>query len=375
MAPKSNNPFALTDCEKQFTCDDWAWQFLKLSPRYKLSFLAACEETGGPRRPAPGPGLSRSIKDPASVSIAGGGYRECAKEFGLAAFLDPKHKTLPALTDQRSWFFPTTEFTHIYTLDEYESDQGWRLLDRASHPHPYRAPFGYVIPHVTDDVRLANPEPHTPSFVCVPIDCSVSPHGQLEALAMLAKSLRAPLVAVGRVTARDNSEPVGWRVSNIADNDGLSRISPSGLVGQKSVSSLPLTQWRAVSIDVLAPVKKQIEACRQTLLTVRQQLYESLDKPLWPLRFPSTIRQCPEPDHSYLKALLSLAQHPKTSTFDDDHVLANKIAQDVGIRLETNRYLPWLDHFLSVLPLHIRRARALINGEHRLLVHGRITAK
>ncbi|WP_186150769.1 hypothetical protein [Burkholderia gladioli] len=375
MKANDKSPFLLTDKEKTFLSDDWTWQFLKLSPHYQKEFSAACDKAGGPRRPAPGPGLSRSIKDPASVRLAGGGNNECAHEFGLAAFLDPAHETLPELKDGRSWFFPISEFEHAYFLDEYECNRTWKPLDSDSFPDRLRTPFGYLVPPLTDDIKLANPGPHMPWLISVPVDCSISPNGQLIALSMLAKSLRAPLVSVGRVTVRNRAKPTGWRVTDIADSEALSQIAPTTNSSSSSVAAAPLAHWKAVSIDVLAPIGRQILACQQELLSAHQRHHQSLDEPLWPLRFPGTIRQCPIDSYSYLKALLSLARHPATAAFNGDPVLADEISRDVGIRQESSKYVPWLDHFLSAMPLHVRRAQTLISGEHTLLVHGQITAE
>jgi hypothetical protein len=140
-------------------------------------------------------------------------------------------------------------------------------------------------------------------------------------------------------------------------------------------SGAPSTRWKTVSIDVLAPVERQILACRRELLAAQQRHHQSLDDPLWLLRFPSCIRQCPEPDYSYLKTLLSIARHPATRSFDGDPDLADRISRDVEIRPASRKWPLWLEYFLSAAPLHVRRAQALINGEHTLLVHGQVTAK
>jgi len=372
MSANGTNPFMLTDSEKQFISDDWAWQFLRLNAKYQEAFSAARDNPSMPRRL--GLGVRRSLSDPDNVSLARDPARECGNKFGLAAFLDPVHETLPALNDEGSWFFPAARPAHAYFWDESDRAPLWQSLDSDLFPYQFRRPFGFLVPPLTDEEKLFNPGPHAPALICVPVDCSVSPNGQLEALSMLAKSLRAPLVSIGRVTARSRAKPTGWKVTDIAGSEALSRIALPTNSAAGTGNATPLTEWKAVSIDVLAPIGRQILACKQELLSAHQLHHESLNDSLWPLRFPSAIRQCPEPNYSYLKVLLSLARHPATATFDGDHVLADKIAADVGIRQKRIKYIPWLEYFLSALPIHVRRARALINGEHRLLVHGQISA-
>jgi hypothetical protein len=377
MTTTSTNPFALTDADKEFSCDDWAWQFLRLNSRYQEAFSAACDEAGGPRGPSPGPAPSRFFVDRHSVSLADGkiSSRECANEFSLAAFLDPAHKTLPPLKEEFSWFFPLTESKHAYVRDEHDRNPTWEPLESDLYLKQFRTPFGYRIPPLTDDVKLLNPGPHAPCHICVPIDCSVSPDAQLRSLDMVAKSVRTTLRSIGRVTARDQAKLSGWRVTNIADSDALSKNALATYPDASSTSGVPSTRWKAVSIDVLAPVERQIQACKQDLLAAQQRHHQSLDDPLWLLRFPSSIRQCPEPDYNYLKTLLSIARHPATGSFDGDPSLADEIVRGVGIRPASRTCPPWLEYFLSAAPLHVRRAQALINGDHTLLVHGQVTAK
>lgn len=377
MTTISTNPFALTDADKEFTCDDWAWQFLRLNAQYLEAFSAACNEASGPLGPARGPAPSRFFMDRAGVSLADGiiSNRECANEFWLAAFLDPAHKTLPPLKDGFSWFFPLTELKHAYVRDGHDHNPTWEPLESDLYLEQFRTPFGYRIPPLTDDIKLLNPGPHAPCQICVPIDCSVSPDAQLRSLDMVAKSIRTRLRSIGRVTARDQAKLSGWRVTDIADSDALSKNALTTYPDASSTSGAPSTRWKAVSIDVLAPVERQIQACRQDLLAARQRHHQSLDDPLWLLRFPSSIRQCPEPDYNYLKTLLSIARHPATGSFDGDPFLADEIARSVGIRPASRICPPWLEHFLSAAPLHVRRAQALINGDHTLLVHGQVTAE
>lgn len=375
MTTISSNPFALTDAEKKFTCDEWAWQFLRLNTQYQTAFSIACDEASGPHRPAPGPLPSRFFIDRHSVNLADGNISsmECASRFRLAAFLDPAHETLPPLKDQFSWFFPSTELKHAYVRDEHERNHGWKSLDSDSFPERARTPFGYRIPPLTDGIKLLNPGPHTPFYIRVPIDCSVSPDGQLGSLTMAARSIRATLRSIGRITARDQAKLTGWRVTDIANNDALSNDERHSYAS--SASDDPSTRWKTVSIDVLAPIERQIQACRQELLAAQQRYHQSLDDPLWLLRFPSNIRHCQEPDYSYLKTLLSIARHPATGSFDGNPALADKIARDVEMRPATRKWPLWLEYFLSAAPLHVKRAQALINGEHTLLVHGQVTAK
>lgn len=377
MTTISTNPFALTNAEREFTCDDWAWQFLNLNSRYKEAFSAACGKAGDPRRPAPGLAPSRFFIDRTSVRLADGSIssRACANEFRLAAFLDPAHEMLPPLKDGFSWFFPLAKLKHAYVRDEHDRNPTWEPLESNLYLEQFRTPFGYRIPPLTDDMKLLNPGPHTPCYICVPIDCSVSPDAQVQSLALVAKSIRVTLRSVGRITARDRAKLTGWQVADIADSDVLSKNVLVTCADAGVASGNLSTRWKAVSIDVLAPVERQLLACRRELLAAQQRYHQSLDDPLWLLRFPCNIRQCPEPDYSYLKTLLSLARHPATSSFDGDPFLADGIARDVGMRPASRTCPPWLEYFLSAASLHVRRAQALINGEHTLLVHGQVTAK
>ena len=110
---KGNLPFALTDEEKLFTPDDWAWQFLRLNQHYVKDYAKAralgllrnkndrrlCDADGGLDSPYKGrPGVTyRNVIEH---------EKHCRTRYGLSTWLNPDNKCLPSLDRECSWFFP-----------------------------------------------------------------------------------------------------------------------------------------------------------------------------------------------------------------------------------------------------------------------------
>jgi hypothetical protein len=369
--------FAPTRTEEEFSADDWAWQFLRLSSKYKEAYRRACKQ-----------GLEdeafESIKscmiDPSGVSIARDSSTVCAQEFGLSAWLAPEHEELPRLKNDGSWFFPLRRIiqedprlVEVGAIWPYETSRG--LNAKQIHPRLIadETPFGYR------SIKLAHrvDTPHRERMVWAAIDCSVPLEGQMLAFKALAKLHRA----YWRKNGLQTSDRVTVEIESVDYDDIFShvrfrRTHNSGL-SQDSSSLL----WRTVGIDALGPITIQIEDCSRRLRAIHYDLrMQSLLESHWPQRFPRDITgvagssgKAPESSR-YLKALLVLAKAIQpTSVGLLVGEEAEQIARILDIYPRGFRFPQWLENFYEGMgERHLPRAHNMIKKRYRWLVHAQI---
>jgi len=400
MITNSTNPFALVDSEKEFTSDDWAWQFLRLNARYRTAFDHALKQ-----------GISRKAADEITGYLSGSlnavvathNLQACARDFGIAAWLDPDCITLPELKNGGSWFFPIKRVV----------PENHRRLDVASEPprhfrngpqsqkarYPYlkvqETPFGYT-PRI-EKMSPAHFDPLQPQQIFwVAVDCSVPPDGQMRALRALAEQHKA-FWKQYRVPRSDGTDipilPI--TVSEHFAHMAFKRAHDRGL-GRQDTSDL----WRVVGINPLLPLAKQITELEKQLTSIHRALRDGEEGKLnrkFPSVFPYSLRQQRAPGGhktktdpaSYVKALLILLQHKKSHAChreceqerrrrrengehdaEGDSGLLSTIAIDIGLRGPgASSTGGWREDFESRMPFHLRRAYKTVEWGYRWLVH------
>ncbi|GAB7546152.1 transcriptional regulator domain-containing protein [Cupriavidus sp. 8B] len=375
MSTSSEELFALTEVEKRFTPDDWAWQFLRLNSEYQDAYRRASEV--GISEEALN-AIKSHLADASNVRLATASGSICTRDFGLAAWLDPVHEKLPELTDGGSWFFP---LKRVVQEDPRLVDVGATGLGQIrtgpQRPLPYprlavdETPFGYGKPKLVQHCDTPHPE----RIIWVALDCSVPPDGQISALRTLARMHRKFWQKDSQTTDVPTTiiKPVTYE-------DVFSRVT---FTGARAAAAPELEEpgklWRTVGIDTLGPIGMEIDECRRQLRSIHLQLKrKSMPKNLWPDRFPDSIptRAAAAPQgNSYLKALLVLARHMPPGDFDPhDLLLADQVAKDVGVYPASARFPRWMYNFYEGMAnAHLPLAFAMVQRLYKWLIHAQLS--
>ncbi|MGF6766067.1 hypothetical protein P3T24_006408 [Paraburkholderia sp. GAS33] len=363
------NVFALTTIEKGFESDDTAWQFLRWNPDYREAFHRLRDEKSDADALE---AILAHIKAPNPELLACAQDKTCAKRFGIAAWLDPEEERLPALNNPGdSWFFPLMKPLQEDTMIKSQQ-RGASYETRPGGPWltVRETPFGYREILRTGPRPPARPpakkDSHSERMVFTAIDCSVPIDAQLIALEKLVRTHReywnegicttdTPTVVI---------EPIGW-------NDVIlpSRVENADF-------------WRTVGIDVLGPIKKQIEECRSTLADVHGRLKgddlilrfgERFPMP----KVPGSKNAAPS-SNRYLKALLLIAERIPHDAFRANNIdadwpgLAHQIAKELRIvHPERPQWMQAFDEGMSTW--HLRRTKNLVMHFYAWLVHAQLS--
>ena len=383
MSTINEEVFALTEEETTFMPDDWAWQFLRLNNDYKNAYVRACEHETDDDLPSK---TESHIANADGVRVPAGSDSACALEFGLSAWLDPSHESLPKLKGAGSWFFP---LKRVVQEDPRLVEIGatWPAQRRAGRIPPESQPRLAVSETLFDygGAKLAHlcSTPHRERMVWVAVDCSVPPDGQISALKTLAELHRAywregtradrlptthtPTVAIETIDYEDVFSHVVFRRTHDA---GASAEDTSAL-------------WRTVGIDALGPIGLQADACLRHLGDIHLELKEQGElKTYWPTRFPGDITAVtgpggkPPESNRYLKALLVLASATPPADFGaNDLKIIDDVANQVGILPMNARFPRWMENFYNGMErYHLPRAHNMVKKLYRWLVHAQISA-
>lgn len=379
------NVFALATIEKSFGPDDTAWQFLKWNPEYLAAFQERREKESNPEALE---AIVNHVKVSYPGMIACAQDYTCRERFGIAAWLNPECEQLPALTnDGDSWFFP------LRRVEQQASAHALRRQGQSPHKldwYPWltvrETPFGYG-PVITPGPNLPCPKgkkkkEHEPRLIHVAFDCSIPIEGQLMAFEALVQKHReywnericsttAPTAIV---------ESIEWR-DIFRGDDFVNR------------------DWATtVAIDVLGPVKTQINFCREKLATIYRDLDErsqnrrkehpGLNEPdmilhfgeRFPMPKPSWDGEPAPRSNRYLKALLRIAEHLPPDAFEPTRIIADytgldeQIAKEIGIARNGTTPPPWMEDFAAGMRrTHLRRAKNLVNHFYKWLVHAQVS--
>ncbi|CAM2194024.1 conserved protein of unknown function [Paraburkholderia kururiensis] len=369
-------PFALTDDEQKARPDDAMWQFLRISDEYRKAFQVVSKM---PNNQDMLEALHAHLDESARIESAQDAT--CWQRFGIAAWLDPEHKTLPRLkSEDDSWFFPlkrpVQENPRRKIVDalppEFASGSGG-----ISYPLLLadETPFGYGrIRRIGPDARYSSRP------VCVAIDCSVPPDAQISALEILANKHRKYWMYDGMKTTHDVDVVVEEVDSDSGRDFAFSRMhfKWARAVGATKYSTAHL--WRVVCIDTLGAVGNQIAKCRKELRAVHQDIRdEKLFETEWPERFPHRVPPSPSgdkapEDSSMLIALLKLAKAGDPKSAGEKDPTHSEIVENIGLFPQGSGRPTWVTHFEDeILDKHLPLARALKNGLYKWLGHTETT--
>lgn len=362
-------PFALVGDEQNFHPEDWAWLFLSMNQEYRDAYYSEHAESNN------GPNLASDLVEPDRGEIKPDHDGSCARRFGLAAWLNPSTKALPKLKNKEdSWFFPLKRpIAEDYRRKEVSDRKYVRVgptyspqLDKYPHLVANEASFGYRRPlSLPTGLQSAN---DTWGITWVAIDCSIPPDGQVSALRTLAFANRERLMDNGWKT---NDEFRDVSVIDIAESDVFEHMHFKRSAGATNMVTDSTIVWRAVQIDSLGPIVRQIAFLLKTLGEAHQSLVDQgLAKPQPFRRFKNNLPPMKDQDReylhggSYLKALFVIAE---LAEWRHD---ANKIAQLTGIISGNDRYLNnWRQQFHGDIDAYITEAGRMIDSGYRFLIH------
>ncbi|WP_144156137.1 hypothetical protein [Paraburkholderia sp. BCC1885] len=367
-------PFALTDDERKAGPDEAMWQFVRVSDEYRKAFQVV---SGIPNNLDMLEAIHAHLDDDAHIEYAQDA--SCRQRFGLAAWLDPAHKTLPRLKNEDdSWFFslkrPVQEDRRLRIVDglplEFVVTPGginfpMLLADET--------PFGY------GRVRRIGPDRRYSSRpVCVAIDCSVPPDGQISVLEILANKHRKYWMDDGMKTTHDVDVVVEEVDSGSDFAFSRMHFKWARSVGATKYSTAHL--WRVVCIDTLGAIGNQIADCRKKLRAVYQEIRdEKLFETAWPERFPHRVPPSPNgnraPDgSSMLMALLKVATNADEINSSGKLPTVGDLVEKIDLYPKGIAHPAWAEHFQGeILTQHLPLARALKNGLYRWLGHTETT--
>lgn len=361
-------PFALVGDEQTFRPEDWAWLFLSMNQEYWDAYAEHAEGNDGPN-------LASDLVEPDKCEIKPDHDGSCARRFGLAAWLNPRTTALPKLKNKKdSWFFPLKRLIAEDYRRKEVSDKKYvrtgplysRQLDKYPHLVTNEASFGYRRPlNLPTGLQSAT---DTWGITWAAIDCSIPPDGQVSALRTLAIANREHLMDNGWKT---NDEFRDVSMTDIAESDVFEHMHFKRSAGATNMVTDSMAVWRAVQIDALGPIVRQIAFLLKTLGEVHQSLVDQgLAKPQPFRRFKNSLTPMKDRDGesrhggSYLKALFVIAELAK---WRHD---AKKIAQLTGIISGNDRYLNnWRQQFHEDIDTYIAEAGRMIDGGYRFLIH------
>lgn len=375
------SPFGLSDEESNYRPDDWAWLFLSLNQDYRNEYDKRADDRDLD--------LTHELVEEQISGLKADSDGECAKRFGLSAWIPPMTSTLPRmLYSSDSWFFPLmrliTEDSHKKGVSsaQYKSTLAsfGPPLAKPSHILTNEATFGYRPPLHARLPRTYEDTPNNPldwkhnisswSNVWAAIDCSIPPAAQIAALHELAQATYSQLKEDGGWAKHDGY----WdcATEEIARSDIFSHMHFPYAAGVTDKVSDMSSVWRAVVIDPLGSIGEQRDILLRELQKVHRDLITkglAKDHPLE--RFQNMLPPKQDNDGtyrnggSYLKALFTLAELCDRGCTDPE-----RIAQIVGTHSPSDRYpYNWMRDFNSNIDRYIDEARHMVNGGYHLLIH------
>lgn len=359
-------PFELTGNELNLGPDDWAWIFLSMNEEYRDAYeVHAVDEDLD---------FATELAGPHILGIKRDSDGSCAEKFGLAAWLPPSLPSLPKFVNKDdSWFFPLKRpVAEDYRRQEVSTTQymrAWTPYSSRIDTHPHilanETLFGYRPP-----LRVPLPDGKTAStwsIAWVAIDCSISPEGQISALANLASTMREQF----RMDWPENDASDHYGVFEIAASDAFKHMHFRKAANATSKAVDFRSVWRAVQIDTLGPIVAQLQFLLKTLKEIHRDLIARklvLAPPYG--RFKNTLPAEENNDGTsqsggnHLKTLAILAELNKWG-HDARSISYITIGRNTGDRYSHN----WKRLFSENIEDYIDHAKQMIHGGYRLLIH------
>lgn len=360
------SPFSLSEDEREFGPEHWAWLFLSLNQDYRDAYEERADDMDTD--------ISSRLLKPQISGLKSDKNGDCARRFGLPVWIPPSTLTLPSLAVKGdSWFFPLKRPVTENSPSKHPQSRAtkeYTYIPANEDLFGYRPPFH--IPFYSYDFR--NPKPRTQDIstwtnVWVCIDCSIPPAGQVAALAELARVTRRKLQDGGWA---DHDGYWDSGIEDIAQNDVFSGWNFSNASGATDKVTDVRSVWRAVVIDPLGAIVNQREQLLHTLKKVHRDLVaDGLAQKSAFERFQNLLPSRPDADGiqrnggSYLKALFTLAELRDLGCTDPQ-----VIARVTGTYSSNSRYPhTWMRDFHANIERYTDEARQMVEGGYRMLIH------
>lgn len=360
------SPFSLSEDERSFGPEDWAWLFLSLDQRYRRAYEERADDTDTD--------ISPNLLNPQISGLKSDKSGECASRFGLPVWVPPSTLTLPPLAvDGDSWFFPlkrpVTESPPSKHPKSGEA-KGYTYIAANEDLFGYRPPI-----HIPSNIyAFKNPKRRaqdisTWSNVWVAVDCSIPPAGQVAALTQLARATRRKLQDAGWA---DHDGYWDCGIEDIEGNDVFSDSNFPHAAGATDKVTDVRSVWRAVVIDPLGAIVNQRDQLLHALKKVHRDLIANglAQEPAFE-RFQNLLPSKLDVDGlqrnggSYLKALFTLAELRDRRLTDPQ-----AIARITGTYSSNSRYPhAWMRDFHANIERYMDDAKQMVEGGYRMLIH------
>lgn len=381
-------PFALTENEKKFGPDDWAWLFLSLNQKYQLAYSNHAKLDTDPK-------IAKYLLEAENTNVQFDHDGSCRNNFGLAAWLSPTSLELPKLKNEDdSWFAPLRSVIphdhcrSVINTERFEIPAAIRAMQRNAYPYNLieETPFGsritpinrqsYINLLTNSNSRLSTSEKRKIYLrdsedlgnLAFAIDCSVPPDAQIANISALANRLRDTLMA-DEIPTNDNlKQPI---ILEIKDCDIF-----KGVIFETAKDPVDDTDdcsdlWRSVYINALGPIVTQTDKILRELRIVHKNVQEKKgEKSKQNLRFRNSLNGTNDSNGGYgngghyLKCLFIIAE---LASKNHD---ANQIAKIIGINSKAG-----LDKYSWCKQLHENIEDIIEDGDHmcqtgyRSLIH------
>lgn len=360
------SPFSLSEDEREFGPEDWAWLFLSLNQHYRDAYEKHVNDMDTD--------VSSKLRKPQISGLKSDKSGECANRFGLPVWVPPAELRLPELTVKGdSWFFPlkrpVTETAPPKHLQS-GSTKGYTYIlankDLFGYRPPVHVPF---YSYSSKNPKRRTQDISTWSNVWVAIDCSIPPAGQVSALTQLARATRRKLQDAGWA---DHDGYWDCGIENIERNDVFSGSTFSYASGATDKVTDIRAVWRAVVIDPLGAIIDQQDELLHALKKVHRDLVANglAQKPAFE-RFQNLLPSRSDGDGtqrnggSYLKALFTLAELRDLGCTDPQ-----VIARITGTYSSNSRYPhTWMRDFHANIDRYTDEAKQMVEGGYRMLIH------
>lgn len=342
-------PFALTEDEKKFGPDDWAWLFLSLNEDYKLAYSNHAQLNTDSK-------IAKYLLEEENSNVQFDHDGSCRKDFGLAAWLSPTSLELPKLKSKDdSWFaplrlaIPHDHCRSVINTNRFEAPARIRAIQRNAYPYNLieETPFGnritpinrqsYINLIADSSSEAAAKEKRkfyrqtSENFgdLAFAIDCSVPPDAQIANIRAIANRLRDDLQS-DEIPTNDNlKQPI---ILEIKDCDIF-----KGVIFETAKDPVDDTNdhsdlWRSVYINALGPIVTQTDKILRELRIVHKNVQDKRgEKSKKNLRFRNSLNGTNDSNGGYgngghyLKCLFIIAE---LASKNHD---ANQIAKIIGI--------------------------------------------
>lgn len=357
-------PFALLGPEEYLKPDDWAWQFLRLKGDYKDDYAAALGESN-PEDISPRGAFWITDRHPSrTVRVA---ERYCRKEYGLSTWLDPQHSRLPKLNAGESWFFPLRQAVDSPVV----SGGDVPMEDVFSY---YFVPQGRGVGDSRrSGVRKAIPaNPEDRSKVWFAIDCSIPPAGQMTAVARLSEAWRECFMREKQKSHTGSNADSGIVPLPECSWFDMDKFKTASAVANSADPSLA---WYTICVDVLGPIKEQLDSCSVLLNEKHQALYgEGIATEPILKRFRSELIGPRDVDGQiltdghYLKALVicaQLAQKKLDASEIVEFIYRNASPSSKGKPEENGVRDKWVSNLEKRVVDYVKQAEPLVRWKYK----------